>query len=344
MVITRKRTPPTLAPIYLNNTQIGESTSIISLGVTITRTLNWNEHIYKQISKASKRMFILHTYRNILPRSSLECIYTSMIRPVLEFGDVLYDSLSLSTVHALETIQRQAAVICSGAYRHTRHKNLLLELGWEPLAERRRYHKLCLFYKIVHRIYPPYLHNLLQYNTQNTYNLRNPTTLIPRHTRLKSSFHSFFPSCTREWNNLPTSTQQAISTNTFKSLIRAKPPTNKKYNTLCTGIHGRWLSRLRMNLSALNHHRFTYNFIPSSLCPCCSTHSETTKHYFFHCPTHRLARTRLSFRLELELEMTVDNEDKLLETILFGKFINPNNYSKLLDIVFQYISSTGRFA
>ena len=235
-------------------------------------------------------------------------------------------------------------LLCRGAYQHTSHSSLLSYLGWEPLSERRRQHKLCLFYKIIHHIYPNYLHNLLQYNTQSSYNLRNQHSIVPRHNRLTSSSRSFFPSCTREWNRLSSTTQNAISIYTFKSLIRARPSTNTKFNCLCSGNQGRWLSRLRMNLSALNHHRFRYNFIPSSLCPCCGTHSETTIHYIFHCPTHRIAQTRLLFRFESELEVPVDNTDIHRQTILFGKHISPTNYGNLLDIVFQCISSTGMFA
>ena len=289
-------------------------------------------------------MFILNRLKFLLPRVALERIYLSMIRPVLEFGDVILDSISLSTGHALETIQRQAAIMCCGAYRHTSHSSLLHELGWELLSERRKFHKLILFYKIFHKIYPNYLHNLLQFSNPTPYNLRNPTTLVPRHTRLTASFKSFFPSTTREWDSLPISTQNSISITTFKALIKPKPPTNISYNRLCSGTQGRWISRLRMDLSALNHHRFKYNFIPSSLCLCCGTHSETTSHYFFYCPTHRIARNQLSFRLESELDLTINNRDTLLETILFGKHISPQNYSILLDIVFQYLTATGRFA
>ena len=161
---------------------------------------------------------------------------------------------------------------------------------------------------------------------------------------LSSFFQSFFPISTHEWNRFSPSVQNSISINTFRSRFRTPRVPNTSYNRLNNGNQGRWLARLRMELSALNSHRYKYHFIPSPICHCCGTHSETNHHFFFKCPTHQLARTRLSFRLELELELTVDNEDKLLETILFGKFINPNNYSKLLDIVFQYISSTGRFA
>ena len=273
----------------------------------------------------------------------MECIYTSMIPPVLEFRDVIYDSISLSTGQAIESIQRQSAIICTGAYRHTRHTTLLSELGWDSMADRRRFHKLCIFYKIFHRIYPPYLYNHLQFPTPTTYNLRNQASVTPRYSRLSTSFHSFFPSCSREWNKLPHNVQHAVSFNTFRSLVRTPSYTNKTYNRLCSGKQGRWLARLRMELSALQHHRHHYNFIQSSICPTCQTHTETTTHYFFHCPTYRIARISLFFRLETELGLDTDNKMQLLETILFGKFINPHNYNHLSDIIYQYLNNIGRF-
>ena len=343
MVLSHKRVRPRLPPIYLHNEEISEASNIVTLGLTVTQTLSWNEHILKLIDKATKRLFILNKYRFILPRIALERLYIAMIRPVLEFGDIIYDSSSLFAVRALESIQRQAAIICSGAYRHTSHTVLLSELGWEPLSERRSMHKLCVFYKIYHRIYPDYLYSHLRLSNQNTYNLRNQPTLKPRHARLTSSFNSFFPSCTRDWNKLPTATQHAISINTFKSLIRSRPTSNISYNHLCSGTQGRWLARLRMELSALNSHRYRYHFIQNPICPTCGTHSETNYHYFFTCPTHRLARNILLTQLETELEVNVGNLDTVLETILFGKNISPRKYKNLLDIAYQYLSSTGRF-
>ena len=281
MLLTLKKNPPPLNPIIFNNTTIKQTPSLTSLGVTITQNLSWNEHIFKQIDKASKRLFILRKYKYLLPRIALERIYISMIRPVLEFGNVIYDSSSLSTGQALETIQRQAAIIVSGAYRHTSHNLLLYELGWNDLASRRTHHKLCIFYKIYHHIYPQYLYSHLNFPNQTNYNLRTQRTLEPRHTRLTSSMNSFFPSTTHEWNSLATHIQNSISFNTFKSLIKPKITTNTRYNRSCNGKQGRWLSRLRMGLSALNHHRYNYNFISSPTCQLCRSHPETTFHYFF---------------------------------------------------------------
>ena len=340
---TLKKSPTPLPPITFYNKHINKTPSLQILGVTLTSSLSWNEHVLKQIKKASKRLFILKKFQYILPRKALIHIYTAMIRPILEFGDVIYDQVSAHTSQALETIQRQAAIACTGAYRHTSHNKLLAELGWEHLHTRRHIHKLCLFYKIYHQIYPPYLHNFLTFNTPSQYNLRTQRTLVPRHTRLSITQNSFFPYCTREWNKLTPTVQNSISVHTFKSLISTKIITNKQYNTLCTGTPGKWLSRLRMELSALNSHRHKYNFINSPICPTCRTHSETTKHYLFTCPTHRLARNLLLDRLDNELGLAINNLDTLQNTILFGINISPLNYKILLDIVYQYLISTGRF-
>ena len=64
----------------------------------------------------------MRTYRHNLPRKALETIYISMIRPVIEYGYVLYDNCTLSAGQTIEHIQRQAALICTGGYRHTDYK------------------------------------------------------------------------------------------------------------------------------------------------------------------------------------------------------------------------------
>ena len=115
-------------------------------------------------------------------------------------------------------------------------------------------------------------------------------------------------------------------------------------NHLATGNQSGWLSRLRINLGAINHHRFKYNFITSSLCQCCETHFETTKHFFFHFPVCHIARNNPSFQLESELQLTIVISDTMLETLLFGKLICPQNYSNLLYIVIKYLSASSRFA
>ena len=116
-----------------------------------------------------------------------------MVRPILEYGDIIYDNCPVKTSITVERVQRRAAIICTGAYRHTETQRLLQDLGWEAMSQRRHNHKLVQLYKIINKIYPDYLYDLLT-PTQNTANdLRNIHQFQPRLSRLKSSTNSFFP-------------------------------------------------------------------------------------------------------------------------------------------------------
>ena len=281
--------------------------------------------------------------RHTIPRLALENLYTSMIRPVLDYADILYNSCTLSIGRTIEGIQRRAALICTGAYKHTEHVKLLHELGWPDLKSRRRYHILCTYFKLIKSQAPKYVTDLLPQPIANltNYNLRTQTNLrIPR-MKLQSSKNSFIPFATGLWNNLPLGTRQTQSLNIFKNKIIPKL-TISNYNRLCSGYYGRLLTRLRLGLSGLNAHRFKYNLHNTPTCPHCHLVPEDNYHYFIQCPTHRLARQHFFNLLSSELDLDTTNHKYLLNTILYGN-INYLSQPSLLKFTYQYIELTGRF-
>ena len=82
--------------------------------------------------------------------------------------------------------------------------DLLQESGWETLSERRRKHKLILFYIMVNVLSPSCLNILVPSTIGNltTYNLRRPNNL--RTIACKTSLYnnSFLPSLINNWNSL----------------------------------------------------------------------------------------------------------------------------------------------
>jgi hypothetical protein len=78
-----------------------------------------------------------------------------MIRPILEYGNIIYDGSPENSIKRLENIQRQAALACTGAYKHTNHTVLLKELSWPPLSIRRKNHRLNVMYKLQNHLTPP---------------------------------------------------------------------------------------------------------------------------------------------------------------------------------------------
>jgi hypothetical protein len=88
-------------------------------------------------------------------------MYFSFIRPILEYGDVVWDTQTHYLINKIENVQSEAARIVTGGTKLTSIQKLYEETGWEKLLERREKHKLILLYKIVNNQAPGYLRNLL---------------------------------------------------------------------------------------------------------------------------------------------------------------------------------------
>ena len=96
----------------------------------------------------------------ILDRQSLQAIYFSFIRPLLEYADVVWDNCTQHEANELEKIQAETARIVTGATRLVSIDSQRTETGWETLASRRHKHKSLLFFKMKSELSPSYLSSL----------------------------------------------------------------------------------------------------------------------------------------------------------------------------------------
>ena len=86
-----------------------------------------------------------------LSRNALERLYKSLVHPVMEHADVVWNECTENECDILEYVQREAAKIATGAIKGTsKHR---LALGRRP---RRPVHKVVLYYKIVNNLCPNY--------------------------------------------------------------------------------------------------------------------------------------------------------------------------------------------
>jgi hypothetical protein len=136
--ISHKQLKPDLPPIIFNDTTVKEVQTHTNLGLIFNNKFTWDDHINRVTSKASKRLSILNRFHYTLPRNTLERTYLTMIRPVLEYADIIYDNTTFEYKQKLEHIQRRAGLTCTGAYRHTEHRTLLKELCWSSLSLHRK--------------------------------------------------------------------------------------------------------------------------------------------------------------------------------------------------------------
>ena len=85
------------------------------LGLTFTCDGTWHAHLTEIKSKAWYRINIMRQLKFALDRRSLQSIYFSFIRPVLEYADVVWDNCTQYEANELEKIQIEAARIVTGS-------------------------------------------------------------------------------------------------------------------------------------------------------------------------------------------------------------------------------------
>ena len=337
LVVSRKRNMLTHPPLYMFDTAIPSVNNHKHLGIFLATDGSWHHHINYIKEKAWNRVGILRKFKYLLNRKSLETIYLSFIRPVLDYADVVWDNCTNYEKDELEKIQYEAARIITGCSRLVSIHNLMLESGLTQLKERRKNHKLTMFYKMVNNINPPYLSSLVPQTVGQThrYNLRNNdnVTSIAARTSLYSS--SFLPSSINDWNALPDEVKYASTLSTFKSLInKDKVKSNKLY---CCGIRRLQVihTRIRTNCSALSQHLFSKNIIESPDCRCGSV--ESSSHFFLNCPLYDHIRPSL-------VNVVSNHSSVSIEHILYGDMTKDIVINKLIfNAVHEFIRDSKRF-
>ncbi|MCG8078294.1 MAG: hypothetical protein JAY75_18895, partial [Candidatus Thiodiazotropha taylori] len=175
LLISRKVNRPVHPPLLMLNQEINEVENHKHLGIHFSSDCSWHTHINYIKQKAWTRINIMRKLKFDLDRKSLETIYLSFIRPVLEYADVIWDNCSHQEKQELEKIQLEAARIATGTTKLVSVEKLYDEVCWENLESRRHKHKLVLFYKMYNNLTPLYLSSLVPPLVQHStrYNLRN---------------------------------------------------------------------------------------------------------------------------------------------------------------------------
>ena len=268
----------------MNNVLVKNVTDHKHLGVTFSQTGKWHSHIASIVKRAWQRIGILRTLKFHLNRSCLEKLYITFIRPLLEYSDVLWDNCTAEQSNELEAIQIEAARIVTGATKLCNIAKLYNDLKWDTLSNRRRKHKLVLFYKMKQKITPSYLTNLIPIPQENRYPLRNRNDIPTIQTRTSLYQESFLPSVIRQWNLLPENVKSSQTLPIFKHRISPnmqKPPIYYSVgNRLGQILH----SRLRLECSSLNYDLHRKSIVESPNCACGEI--ETTRHFLFSCSSY----------------------------------------------------------
>ena len=321
----------------MQNVQIQEVSSHKHLGLYFSNDCSWHQHIDYIKQKAWFRIHIMRKLKFKLDRKSLETIYLTFIRPLLEYGDVIWDNCTQYEKNELDKIQNEAARITTGTTKLVSLDNLYKEVGWQTLHRRRQDHKITLFYKMFNQLIPVYLSPLIpqQVNAISHHKLRNSNDIHTIRSNTSLYHNSFLPSTLRQWNSLPVEVRQLNTLSSFKTFLKKDLQSVPTYY-YCGSRKAQILhARLRTGCSSLNMDLFHKNITESPLCRCGSI--EDTQHYFFHCRFYQGPRNTL-------LNACSTYQNPSLSLFLFGSStLSLEANIAILEHVHKYILDTKRF-
>ena len=147
---SRKKKTRNHPRLSFNNIQVERASSQKHLGLILDEKLNFKQHIESAIVKINKGVAVIKKLRYSLPRKSLITIYKAFLRPLIDYGDIIYDQpQNESFCEKLESVQYKAALAITVAIQGSSREKLYQELGLESLKSRRWYRRLCCMYKIM---------------------------------------------------------------------------------------------------------------------------------------------------------------------------------------------------
>ena len=196
--MTNKNYPSDFA-YTINKSTLKSVESTKYLGVTITSNLNWNRHIENIVGKANQRLRFIGRILRKCNKPTKETAYNTLVRPLLEYSCAIWDPYQVGLTEDIEKVQRRAARFVLSQNGRNSVTDMINELGWKSLKNRRLTLRQGLLTKFQSQTLASECRNIL---LPPTYIKRNDHCDKIREIRSRTERFrcSFFPRAIREWN------------------------------------------------------------------------------------------------------------------------------------------------
>ena len=122
-------------------------------------------------------------------------------------------------IDALEKVQRRAALYVTNNYQPRESvTNMIADLGWQPLQDRRRAFRLSMLFKIQNGLVGIDPKDNLQQPVRKSRSSNTNSYTIPR-SRIEAHKMSFYPNTIRDWNGLQPDVQAVKDLQSFKACL-----------------------------------------------------------------------------------------------------------------------------
>lgn len=219
MSITNKK-----QPLLFNYTADGNTLTRVReykyLGLLISDNLHWDKHI---TNVANHSMFKLHYLKRALrnsPTSTNLLAYKSIVLPILDYGNIIWDPFTAANLSKLNRVQNKAVRFIFNCYGRASVSELTAKAGLLKIADRNKLCRLRFLFKIVKNQLKSNTHHYITYfSSVHSSRHRHSLNLTPFQPKNNVFKYSFFPRTVIEWNNLDGHVVEQSDINKFESLL-----------------------------------------------------------------------------------------------------------------------------
>ena len=198
---------------------LDQSTVERDLGVMVDVELKFRQHAAAAVAKASQVLAVIRRSFGLLDKTTLPLLYKSLVRPHLEYGNIIWGPFGRADQKLVERVQRRATKLVA-EIRALSYPERLQSLGLPSLYYRRRRGDMIMTYKIIHGrvdLNPDVFFTpaLMQATRGHPWKLDKPRA----HSRIRRN--AFCVRSINDWNALPLEVVASETLAQFKSRLDA---------------------------------------------------------------------------------------------------------------------------
>jgi len=200
------------------------------LGILVTKDLKWKTHINKSISRANQRLWLIaRTLGYDAPLKAKRTAYISMVRPIVEYGSVIWNPTDKESIENLERVQRKATNFITNNPHRTQPNYITYDerlniCNLLPLSYRREQADLIFYCRSYNNDIAFDIKKFLDFPQRQVGSItRRQTqalTLPTPRTKTTTAAHFYPTRISRLWNALPTALRRSIKSLSSSLVIK----------------------------------------------------------------------------------------------------------------------------
>ena len=193
---------------------LGSSVEERDLGVMVSGDLVFQGHMEKAVAKALQILGLVKRTLVYFDKETVRMLYCALVRPHLEYANVIWHPRYKKHIYMLEKVQRKATRLVPGMEQRTYAERLRI-LRLPSLVYRRFRGDAIEIYKHTHGMYETSMRVPLE-NRPVIKTRGHAYRLSKERVRLDQRANYLFNRMVQAWNKLPAEVVQAPSVNAFK--------------------------------------------------------------------------------------------------------------------------------